>query len=64
MTITPILAHGGPLLYLMGVATVGASIAVGGIAAICCRKRHLGVWLILISIALTIAAFVWFPKSI
>jgi hypothetical protein len=59
MTITPMLAHGGPLLILMGVATVAGPLFIAGVGAICARKRKLGAWLIFASIAFTILSFVW-----
>ena len=64
MAITPMLAHGGPLLYLMGVGAVGVTLFSWGVMTICLGKRHLGAWLIVISIVFTILSFVWFPKSI
>jgi hypothetical protein len=59
MTFTPMLAHGGPLLFMMGVAGVCGSMFIGGICAVVSRHRQMGAWLILSSVLLFVFAIVW-----
>jgi hypothetical protein len=53
------LAHGGPLLFFMGVAVVSGCIFFGRVGAVVTRRRRIGAWMIVSSVLLFVFAVVW-----
>jgi hypothetical protein len=53
------LAHGGPLILLIGIGFVSGFLFLGGVVVACCRKREVAAWLFFSSIVFFVVSIVW-----